>query len=172
MKKLIALGLVALTTFVGSAHAATVECKNIYRLSGKKNVIGGILYKSSNVHGGRGMTFIVQNKNEKDSQIVAREVRDIKCNKIAKFGLWREKASAHRFPYCPYGTRYYMEKTPNASGFTPKQMYKKALKGGSTAILVKLKDLKNEKDRWMLVKNPLASREGSVTNYPNGYCNH
>ena len=59
---------------------------------------GGVLYKSSNIHGGRGPTFLVQNVAERTGKQVI-EIRNARCEVIGSFGLFATDQ--------PYGARYY-----------------------------------------------------------------
>lgn len=163
MRKTLGLFVAVVTCFTAVAASAQ-QCTNVYSLTGRGR-IKNIKYKPSNAHGGRGISFIVQEKAERG--LVTREMRDTNCNLIGKLGLWREKL-AHRFDtlYCPYGTRYY-SLAPGGSKLTPTQVINKAKsKTGSGVILVQLKDRDGVTDRWVRVKNVKAA-EGTVTTYPN-----
>ena len=104
----------------------------------------GVLYKPSNVHGGRGPSFLVQNVKERTNKQVI-EVRDARCQPIGTFGLFRTDQ--------PYGSRYYSRS--GGSGFDDDQLLGLAKRVGSSNILIE------GVGKWILVKNP-KNREGSV----------
>lgn len=106
---------------------------------------GEVLYKSENIHGGRGPTFLVQNVNERTGKQVI-EIRNARCEPIGSFGLY---ATDH-----PYGARYYTG--TGGSGASSEDLLAAATAVGSTNILVE------GKGYWVRVKTPLE-REGSVT---------
>ena len=105
---------------------------------------GGVLYKASNVHGGRGPTFLVQNVAERTGKKVI-EIRNARCEVIGSFGLYATDQ--------PYGARYYTGS--GGSGINSDGLYAAATAVGSTNILVE------GKDKWIRVRNP-QNRDGSV----------
>lgn len=105
---------------------------------------GGVLYKSENIHGGRGPTFLVQNAAERTGKQVI-EIRNARCEVIGSFGLFATDQ--------PYGARYYSK--TGGSGHEGDQLLALAQQAGSNNILVE------GKDKWIRVKNP-TQREGSV----------
>lgn len=104
----------------------------------------GVLYKPSNLHGGRGPSFLVQNVAERTNKQVI-EVRDAACNLIGTLGLFATDQ--------PYGSRYYSKS--GGSGFEDDQLYALARQVGSSNILIE------GVNKWIRVKDPRA-REGSV----------
>lgn len=105
---------------------------------------GGVLYKSSNLHGGRGPTFLVQNAGERTGKQVI-EIRNARCEWIGSFGLYATDQ--------PYGARYYTRS--GGSAIDSNGLLAEASKVGSNNILVE------GKDKWIRVKNP-QNRDGSV----------
>lgn len=137
------------------------DCSNRVLLVGK-NAEPGLLYKNSNVHGGRGFTFIIQPKKWRDYS-GRRMLLDSQCNFLGYIGFWREVPSTpRRLLYCPYGTRYY-SLAPGGSKFSTTRLRNKAReKTGSSVVLIQLKN-----NRWAVVPDPTQPRYGSVHNYPN-----
>ncbi|MBL7661825.1 VCBS repeat-containing protein [bacterium] len=117
------------------------ECKNLVSISKLHNV----LYKPSNLHGGRGPTLIINNKSEKTGLRTV-EIRDVKCRKISAFGLYRDDK--------PWGARHY-QRTGKGGKHTANQLLALAKKAGSTKILIR------GKGKWIVVDNPL-NRQGKV----------
>lgn len=116
-------------------------CSNVVSI----DKLRGVLYKESNLHGGRGPTFLVQNVNERTNKRKI-EIRSVTCKLIGSFGLFRTDF--------PYGSRYY-QKT-GGSNLNARQLLLKALVGGSSsAILVE------GKGKWIRVDNPLR-RQGNI----------
>lgn len=105
---------------------------------------GSVLYKSSNVHGGRGPTFLVQNVAERTGKQVI-EIRNARCEWIGSFGLYATDQ--------PYGARYYTGS--GGSGIDSNGLLAAAQKVGSNNILVE------GKDKWIRVTNPL-NRDGTI----------
>ncbi len=105
---------------------------------------GGVLYKSENIHGGRGPTFIVQNVAERTGKQVI-EIRNARCEVIGSFGLFATDQ--------PYGARYYSR--TGGSGHESNELLALAQQAGSNNILVE------GQDKWIRVKTPLE-RDGSV----------
>ena len=106
---------------------------------------GGVLYKPSNLHGGRGPSFLVQNVAERTNKQTI-EIRDARCRVIAAFGLFRTDS--------PYGSRYYMRS--GGTGQSDGELLALARQAGSNNILVE-----GVGGKWILVRNPLE-RDGSV----------
>ena len=125
------------------AHAQNV-CKG-HILSINSVGGGGVLYKSENIHGGRGPSFLVQNEAERTGKQTL-EIRNARCEVIAAFGLFATDQ--------PYGARYYMR--TGGTGQSAEELLALALQVGSRNILVE-----GVNGKWILVKNPL-NREGSV----------
>jgi len=105
---------------------------------------GSVLYKSSNIHGGRGPTFLVQNEAERTGKQVI-EIRNARCEVIGSFGLYATDQ--------PYGARYYTRS--GGSGIDSDGLYAAATAVGSTNILVE------GKDKWIRVTDP-HNRDGSI----------
>jgi hypothetical protein len=103
-----------------------------------------VLYKPSNLHGGRGPTFLVQNPTERTGKRRIR-ILDINCRQIATFGLYR---TDH-----PYGSRYYQKS--GGSGYNARKLKSLALRADSTNILVE------GKNKWIVVSNP-ENRQGTI----------
>jgi len=104
-----------------------------------------VLYKPSNLHGGRGPTFLVQNPSERTGKNRL-EIRDVNCKVIAYFGLWAVDA--------PYGARYY-QGIPRGSRFSAKKLAQAASRAGSSAILVQ------GKGKLIKIDDP-RKRQGAV----------
>lgn len=117
-------------------------CNNIVPINAITN--GGVLYKTENIHGGRGPSFLVQNVAERTNKQVI-EVRNAKCELIGTFGLFRTDQ--------PDGSRYYSKS--GGSGFEADDIHNVARQAGSDNILIE------GVGKWIRVKNPTA-REGSV----------
>lgn len=134
----------ALSLFTMSPAAAQSNnigtCTNIISISR----LSGVLYKPSNLHGGRGPSFLVQNAAERTNKQLI-EIRDARCQLIGTFGLFRTDQ--------PYGSRYYSRS--GGSGFDDAQLLSLLKRVGSSNFLVE------GVGKWILVKNPTL-REGSV----------
>ncbi len=115
-------------------------CTNIISISR----LSGVLYKPSNLHGGRGPSFLVQNASERTNKQLI-EIRDARCQLVGTFGLFRTDQ--------PYGSRYYSRS--GGSGFDDGQLLSLLKRVGSSNFLVE------GVGKWILVKNPTL-REGSV----------
>ena len=152
MKTMKALSIVSFTLLVSSTALSQTESEMriadsvcagkvvpINQISG-----GGVLYKSENIHGGRGPTFIVQNEAERTGKQVI-EIRNARCEVIGSFGLFATDQ--------PYGARYYSR--TGGSGHESQQLLDLAKQVGSTNILVE------GKDKWIRVRTPME-RDGSV----------
>ncbi len=111
------------------------------------DAVSYILYKPSNLHGGRGPTFLVQNPSERTG-LRRLKIKDANCKVISYFGLYRTDN--------PYGSRYYQKS--GGSGHSAAQLLRLAKKAGSTAIFVEGKN-----NRWIKVNNPNV-RQGAVHN--------
>lgn len=142
MKRAI-IAFLAVLIFSSPALAAT-SCKNVVNLSS----IRGVLYKPSNLHGGRGPTLIISKASERTYK-PRLQIRSSTCKVIATIGLYKCDS--------PYGCRHYMRS--GGSGQTASQLLSLAKRkgGGSSAILFQAKG----KDRWLKVNNPL-NRQGSL----------
>lgn len=105
----------------------------------------GVLYKSENLHGARGPTWLVQNPHYRTNKRKI-QIRDIKCNLISSFGLY-----ATDFPY---GARYYQKS--GGSKHSAKQLKSLARRAGSSAILVE-----GTKGTWIVVNDP-TKRQGTI----------
>lgn len=106
---------------------------------------GGVLYKSENLHGGRGPSFLVQDESERTNKQVL-EIRNARCEVIATIGLFRTDQ--------PYGSRYYMRS--GGSGQDSSELLRLANLVGSSNILIE-----GVNGKWVRVKNP-NSREGNI----------
>jgi len=152
MKSIKALLVVSLTFSLSIAARAQAESEMRVAdsvCSGKVVPInqiagGGVLYKSENIHGGRGPTFIVQNEAERTGKQVI-EIRNARCEVIGAFGLFATDQ--------PYGARYYSR--TGGSGHESQGLLDLAKQVGSTNILVE------GKDKWIRVRTPME-RDGSV----------
>ena len=125
-----------------AAPKARTICQNIVPINEIPG--GGVLYKSSNLHGGRGPTFIVQNVAERTNKKVI-EIRNARCEPIATIGLFATDQ--------PYGSRYYMR--TGGTGQDSDELYRLAMLVGSPNILVE------GVNKWIRVRNP-NERDGSV----------
>ena len=105
----------------------------------------GVLYKPSNLHGGRGPSFLVQNSSQRTNKKVL-EIRNARCEPIATIGLYRTDQ--------PYGSRYYMRS--GGTGQDDTELLRIANLVGSNTILVE-----GINGTWIRVRNPTI-REGSV----------
>jgi hypothetical protein len=105
---------------------------------------GGVLYKPSNLHGGRGPSFLVQNVAERTNKKVI-EIRNARCEVIATLGLYATDE--------PYGSRYYSRS--GGSGQDADELFRLAELAGSPNILVE------GVNKWIRVRNP-NERDGSV----------
>jgi hypothetical protein len=105
----------------------------------------GVLYKPSNLHGGRGPSFLVQNASQRTNKKVL-EIRNARCEVIATIGLYATDQ--------PYGSRYYMRS--GGSGQDDTQLLALANLVGSNSILIE-----GINGTWVRIKNP-TQREGSV----------
>ena len=104
-----------------------------------------VLYKPSNLHGGRGPSFLVQNVAERTNKQVL-EIRNARCEVIATIGLFRTDQ--------PFGSRYYMRS--GGTGQDADQLLALASQVGSTNILIE-----GINGKWIRVKNP-NNREGTI----------
>jgi hypothetical protein len=104
-----------------------------------------VLYKPSNLHGGRGPSFLVQNVAERTNKQVL-EIRNARCEVIATIGLFRTDQ--------PYGSRYYMRS--GGSGQDADELLRLASLVGSTNILIE-----GVNGKWIRIKNP-NEREGTI----------
>ena len=148
-KKIFAV-LLAAPLFVSAESAVTKSlefdsvCKgkivNIDSIPG-----GAVLYKSDNIHGGRGATFLVQNVSQRTGKEVL-EVRNARCETIGALGLY-----ATDFPY---GARYYAR--TGGSGQSGADFLAQAVLVGSTNILIE-----GIGGTWIMVHNP-TERDGSI----------
>ena len=105
---------------------------------------GGVLYKSENIHGGRGPTFLVQNVAERTGKQTI-EIRNARCEVIGSFGLYATDQ--------PYGARYYSR--TGGSDHSDNELLALTQQVGSHNILVE------GKGKWIRVSSPLE-RDGSV----------
>ena len=105
---------------------------------------GGVLYKPSNLHGGRGPSFLVQNVAERTNKKVI-EIRNARCEVIATLGLYATDQ--------PYGSRYYSRS--GGSGQDGDELLRLAQLAGSSNILIE------GVNKWIRVRNP-NERDGSV----------
>ncbi len=148
MKKIFSIAALAVLLLPGVSHSQVGPgspgwvCDNIVPIDSIPG--GGVLYKSENIHGGRGPTFLVQNVSERTNKQVI-EVRNARCELIGTFGLFRTDQ--------PYGSRYYSR--TGGTGFSDTDILNIARQAGSDAILVE------GLGKWVRVRNPL-NREGSV----------
>ena len=109
------------------------------------NSLQWVLYKSENIHGGRGPTFLVQNRAERTGKQVI-EIRDARCHVIGSFGLYATDY--------PYGARYYSR--TGGSGASDQDLLARARAAGSTNILVE-----GVGGKWIRVKDPTL-RDGTI----------
>lgn len=120
---------------------ATATCTNVAALS----TAHGVLYKDSNLHGGRGLTALYQNPNERTGTRKI-EIRTVNaCSLIGTLGLYKCDS--------PYGCRYY---AAYGSSPTKSKLVAAARKDGSTNVLLQGKGGK----WWSLPAN--SSRGGQV----------
>lgn len=140
------IALALFVTCAGSSVSAQSnsvgDCKNIVSINSIPG--GGVLYKSENIHGGRGPTFLVQNVSERTNKEVI-EIRDARCQLVGAFGLYATDY--------PYGSRYYSR--TGGTGFDPGDLEALLKRVGSTNFLVE------GVNKWIRVRNPFQ-RDGSV----------
>jgi len=105
----------------------------------------GVLYKSENVHGGRGPTWLVKNVAERTHKKVI-EIRNARCEVIGSFGMFAEDGM--------YGDRYYTR--TGGSGIDAEGLVREGTKVGSYNILVE-----GVNGKWIRVKDP-RNREGAL----------
>lgn len=143
MKKfIVSLMLVALPVSVTAQDfGATVCARKVVPITS----LSEVLYKPSNLHGGRGPSFLVQNVSERTNKQVL-EIRNARCEVIATIGLFRTDQ--------PYGSRYYMRS--GGTGQDADQLLALANQVGSDNILIE-----GVNGKWIRIKNPNL-REGSV----------
>ena len=140
--------LIAFLVVFGLSSYVLAQDQNICggKIVSIRNIAGGgVLYKPSNLHGGRGPSFLVQNVTERTNKQTI-EIRDARCRVIAAFGLFRTDS--------PYGSRYYMRS--GGTGQSDGELLALARQAGSNNILVE-----GVGGKWILVHNPLE-RDGSV----------
>jgi len=125
------------TAFAATTKAET--CSKIVSIGSLRYV----LYKPSNLHGGRGPTFLVQNPSERTGKRKLL-IKDKNCKTISSFGLYATDQ--------PYGARYYTG-VPGGK-YHNAQKLRSLAKGGY--ILVEGKN-----DKWVKVANPL-NRQGTI----------
>lgn len=104
-----------------------------------------VLYKPSNLHGGRGPSFLVQNVGERTNKQVL-EIRNARCEVIATIGLFRTDQ--------PYGSRYYMRS--GGTGQDADELLRLASLVGSSNILIE-----GVNGKWIRIRNP-NEREGTI----------
>lgn len=126
---------------VASAQTTTVCHGKVVSIGS----LGRVLYKPSNIHGGRGPSFLVQNAGERTGKPVL-QIRNARCEVIATIGLFATDQ--------PYGARYYMR--TGGSGQDDDQLYALASKVGSSNILIE-----GVNGKWIRIQDP-RSREGAV----------
>lgn len=105
----------------------------------------GVLYKPSNLHGGRGPSFLVQNVGQRTNKR-SLQIRNARCEEIATIGLYKTDQ--------PYGSRYYMRS--GGTGQDADELFRLANLVGSDNILIE-----GVNGTWIRVRNP-QNREGSV----------
>lgn len=142
MKKLIFAMLSLLPTVAYTQDFAQTVCagKVVPIMS-----LSEVLYKPSNLHGGRGPSFLVQNVGQRTNKQVL-EIRNARCEVIATIGLFRTDQ--------PYGSRYYMRS--GGSGQDADGLLALASQVGSTNILIE-----GVNGTWIRIKNP-QNREGTI----------
>lgn len=142
MKKLFVAALASFA-FCSTAAADTVCTGKVVPINEVPGA--GVLYKPSNLHGGRGPSFLVQNVGQRTLKKTL-EIRDARCNVIASIGLYATDQ--------PYGSRYYMRS--GGTGQDADELLRIANLVGSDNIL-----FEGVNGTWIRVKNP-ENREGSV----------
>jgi|GEM_PF-5633860 len=120
------------------------QCSNVVSIGQIPG--GGVLYKPSNLHGGRGPSFLVQNVRQRTHKSVL-QIRNVNCELIAKIGLYATDQ--------PYGSRYYMRS--GGTGQDAGELRRLANRAGSNNILIE-----GVNGTWIRVQNP-ENREGSVS---------
>ncbi len=106
---------------------------------------GGVLYKSENIHGGRGPSFLVQKVSERTNKKTI-EVRNARCEVIGALGLFATDQ--------PYGSRYYSRS--GGTGQEGTEYLAIARQVGSNNILIE-----GVNGKWILVHNP-TERDGNI----------
>ena len=142
LKKLfLALCSVVLISNVASAQTTNVCHGRVVSIES----LGRVLYKPSNLHGGRGPSFLVQNEAERTNKKVLK-IRNARCEPIASIGLYATDQ--------PFGSRYYMRS--GGSGEDADALYALATKVGSPNILIE-----GVGGKWIRIQDPRL-REGAV----------
>jgi len=139
MKHFLCLAVLSLLSVSFTPTAKATNCSNVVSISSLK----GVLYKPSNLHGGRGPTFLVQNPFERtNKQSVL--IKDKSCKTISAFGLY-----ATDFPY---GARYY-QRARGGKGHSDKKL--RSLSQNSFILV------EGRNGKWIKINNP-TRRQGSV----------
>lgn len=123
----------------GVSPVPPASCSRVVDISSLRNV----LYKPSNVHGGRGMTMLFQNKAEKTGKRKI-QMRNCACTKtVGNFGLYADDY--------PYGERFYQQ-----TGGSGNQVSEIIRKLGGVCMLVE------GRGKWIKVAN-INNRSGSIS---------
>lgn len=133
-------GKIAWTDTICAGHVVSIDA-----LNNNVGAEGGVLYKSENIHGGRGPTFLVQKVSERTNK-TRLEIRNARCEVIGAVGLFATDQ--------PYGSRYYSR--TGGSGHDGIDLLNEAQLVGSNNILVE-----GINGQWILVHNPLE-RDGNI----------
>ena len=114
------LAVAAALFVVSSAQAETLTCTSVTDVKNLRNV----LYKNENVHGGRGRTFLDQDKQLGGTRTL--KVAGLNGTVFSCFGLYRCDK--------PYGCRYYQAMCKDT--LSNKQFISKAKELGGAYVLV------------------------------------
>jgi hypothetical protein len=114
------LAIAATLFVVSTAQAETLTCTSIVDVKTQRNV----LYKNQNLHGGRGRTFLDQDRQLAGTRRL--KVAGLNGNVFSCFGLFRCDA--------PYGCRYYQ--APCKDTLSNKSFIAKANENGGNYVLV------------------------------------
>ena len=120
---------------------AKIDCSNVVSITKAR----GVLYKDSNLHGGRGLTALYQNPKEQTRTLRVELRTENGCRLIGTLGLF----ACDR----PYGCRYY---AAYGTGLTKSALVAKSRKDGSKYVLLQGKGTK----WWRMPSN--AVRAGHV----------
>jgi len=131
-----------------SAWASSVCAGKVVSIDALNNNLaaeGGVLYKSENIHGGRGPSFLVQKVSERTNKQTV-EVRNARCEVIGALGLFATDR--------PYGSRYYSRS--GGSGQDAVDFLNQANLVGSNNILIE-----GVNGKWIRVARP-DGRHGNI----------
>lgn len=117
------------------------------------NLPAHALYKSENVHGGRGPTLITSYGNTRQwPGCGSLRIYNMKAKLVGRFGCYDPG-------HAPYGRRFYTG-VPGGSYSSATSLYNGARRAHSTKIVIDVSPHQNKKTCW-IVSNPLR-RQGGI----------